>query len=133
MSVKFARVVLGLYGAMFLYFGVLLFVKPTALSDALPVELVGPVAVAEIRAFYGGLEIGLGIFLLAAGFRREMLRAGLWLLLLISAGLTLGRSAGIAIDRAVDSFLFVALAVELAGVALSAISIRLTRGTPRNP
>jgi len=125
---KFSRVVLVLYGLMFLYFGVLLYVRPAELANTVPLQMTDPMAVAEIRAFYGGLEIGLGAFLIAAGLLRSFMRPGLWLLLGISAGLTLGRITGITVDHATGSFIFIALAVESAGLVLSGIGLRLSGG-----
>ena len=126
---KFSRVILIVYGLMFLYFGVLLYVRPEALSNTVPLQLTDPMAVAEIRAFYGGLEIGLGVFLVAAGVIHSFIRPGLWLLFAISAGLTLGRITGIVIDHATGSFIFIALAVESAGLIFSGIGLRLTRAS----
>jgi hypothetical protein len=127
--VKFAKLILVAYGLMFLYFGVLLFARPTAITDTIPLQLTEPTAVAEIRAFYGGLELGLGAFLVAAGLRRAFTRPGLWLLFGISAGLTLGRITGIAVDHATTSFIFIALVVEAAGLILSGVALRLCRET----
>jgi hypothetical protein len=117
---------------MFLYFGILLYVRPAALSDTVPLQLTDPTAVAEIRAFYGGLEIGLGAFIVAAGIIRAFLCPGLWLLFAISAGLTLGRITGIAVDHASGSFIFIALAVESAGVILSGVALRRIRNTAQD-
>jgi hypothetical protein len=129
--VKLARLALLAYGAMFLYFGLLLFFKPEAFSDTIPVELTDPVARAEIRAFYGGMEIGLAAFLLCSVFRRSFVRPALWFLLLISAGLALGRVVGMAVDHASGTFIYLALAVESAGVVLSGLSLKLTADVNR--
>ena len=126
---KFAKLILVVYGLMFLYFGVLLFVRPTAIADTIPLELTDPTAVAEIRAFYGGLELGLAAFLIASGLRRTFMRPALWLLFGISLGLTLGRIVGIFVDQATTSFIYIALTVECAGVILSSVALRLSRET----
>jgi hypothetical protein len=131
-QVKFSKLILIAYGLMFLYFGVLFFVRPMALANTIPLPLTDPIAVAEIRAFYGGLEIGLGAFLIAAGLLRAFIRPGLWLLLGISAGLTLGRITGITLDHATGSFIFIALAVEFGGLTLSGIALRLTHEAAPN-
>lgn len=124
---KLARFSLIAYGLMFLYFGVLLYIKPTAIGNTVPLQFSGPAAVTEIRAFYGGMEIGLGAWFVAAGVLASLRRPGLWLLLALSAGLTLGRITGILVDHAAGGFIFIALAVESGGVILSAVALRLTR------
>ena len=106
------KIVIGLSGLLYLAFGFILFFNPFFLQKA-AVILAEPTAITEIRAFYGGLEIGLGVFVLSALPRRELHSAALLLLLLTSTGLLLGRAYGAAVDGVEGSYLYYALAFEL--------------------
>lgn len=51
----------------------------------------------EIRAMYGGLQAGFGVFCLLAGFRREWTRPGLTAIACVMGGLVLTRSIAMGI------------------------------------
>ena len=59
----FPKLVVYLSAATFADFGAWLMLAPTALEDVASVGLSNPEARAEIRAMYGGLEIGIAAFL----------------------------------------------------------------------
>jgi hypothetical protein len=67
-AMPLARLSLGLTAAAFGGFGAWLLVKPDALGKV-GVEVPTPAARAEIRAFYGGLELGMAAFFAAAAAR----------------------------------------------------------------
>jgi hypothetical protein len=107
------RLTLWLSGLCFLSFGVASLLDPLGLLAAAGVVMSGDVAATEIRAFYGGLELGLGSLLLMAdryGRRRE----GLWLVLASYGGIAFGRSIGLVLAGQGSPFLWFALATEVA-------------------
>lgn len=119
-----SRLTLWIAGLGFTGFGIACLVAPLETLASAGVILSGPVAAAEIRAFYGGLEIGLGIcLLLAAGSVRHH-RAGLVLCLATYGAIGLARALGMALDGVATPFLWTALAVELGLAAMAAISLR---------
>ena len=65
---RIARVSLLLAALGLIAFGAALLVKPSLLG-IVGVELGRPSAATEIRAFYGGLELGLAVFFIATSFR----------------------------------------------------------------
>lgn len=106
------RLTLWLSGLCFLSFGVASLLDPLGLLAAAGVMMSGDVAATEIRAFYGGLELGLGSLLLMAdryGRRRE----GLWLVLASYGGIASGRSIGLVLAGQGSTFLWFALATEV--------------------
>ena len=94
-----AQKILLIAGLAFLVFGVLFLAIPERMMRLVEIPLDTPTAVTEIRAFYGGLEIGLGAFLIWCCIARERVRTGLWAAALTLAGLAFGRSVGIAAEQ----------------------------------
>src|SRR5262245_15424798 len=77
---SFERVVLALNAAFVLFSGVSCLFGPASLAQQAGLSVV-PRALTEIRAIYGGLNIGLGCFLIWCLRHRELTFAGLlrWL------------------------------------------------------
>lgn len=107
------HLVLVIGGVGFLAFGAWLFVAPQAGMAMLGIVVPEGAASTEIRAFYGGLELGLGALLLAAVHKVQYQRAGLVLGCASYGAIGAARVLGILIDRDPSSFLLFALAVEL--------------------
>lgn len=105
----FIKFVLLLIGLMFAGFGVWFLLDPAALLTALGLADSNTTALIEVRAFYGGFEITFGLFLCAAAFKREWQTAALALAVLTSAGITIGRFAGIGLDGYDERMLIFAL------------------------
>ena len=85
------RVTLWLAAALFLAFGLAILIQPELLSGmGLPVQ---PVWRTELRAFYGGLEIGLAAFLILCARRPA------WAL----PGLVAAAQRGIGLDKHVHA------------------------------
>ncbi|MGQ0799382.1 MAG: DUF4345 family protein [Pseudomarimonas sp.] len=118
-----SRITLWLGGLGFLGFGVACLVAPLDVLAAAGVTLSGPVAAAEVRAFYGGLEIGLGVCLVLAALRSRHLRSGLLLCMAAYGGIGLARATGMAIDGVATPFLWFALATELTLAGLAGLAL----------
>ncbi len=117
------RITLWLSGLGFLGFGLACLIAPLAVLGAVDVVVSGPIAATEIRAFYGGLEIGLGALLIAAALQPAQQRPGLWLGFAAYGGIGFARLAGILIDSASSTFLWAALATELGLAGLAAVCL----------
>lgn len=83
----------------------------------------GRAGLTEIRAFYGGLQVGLGVFLVWCTRRRERLMAGLLVAGLAVGGIGAARVVGLLLDRAPTSYHLANLAVEIATVVLVAVAV----------
>lgn len=119
-----SRFTLWLAGLGFIGFGLACLIAPLATLASAGVVVSGAVAAAEIRAFYGGLEIGLGTCLLLAASSAQHHRAGLVLCLATYGGIGLARALGMGLDGVGTPFLWAALAVELGLAILAALSLR---------
>jgi hypothetical protein len=94
---------------------------PADLMDPLGIPLDGPSAHNEIRAAYGGMHVGLGLFLLVTALRAPLRTVGLWVDLCIMGGLVAGRLASFAIDGAPGDFVVRLFIPEAIGAVLSAL------------
>jgi hypothetical protein len=106
------RLILGLSAAGLLGFGLLMLIAPAALLASIGIVLQSPEALSEIRAFYGGLEIGLGLALLFCLIQPGMLRQGLALSALCYGSVALCRAGAMLFDGSGGSFLYSALVLE---------------------
>lgn len=85
----------------------------------------------EIRAFYGGVQIGLGVFLLWCSRRRERLLAGLLASGLAVGAIGAGRAIGLIVDRALTPYHLLNLGIEIATVVLVSVAVSKHRGRDR--
>lgn len=103
----------------FAFFGLWLILKPSALRG------VGVVAEnadgrAELRAMYGGFEIGLAAFLALCLLRPDFTEPGLWMQLLALGGLGIGRLVGIAVEKGgVSKLLWFFAFIEIIAMVLT--------------
>lgn len=114
------RIVLWVAAAALLGFGVAFLFAPLATLALTGVVIQGGEAAVEIRAFYGGLEIGLGLAVLWCALRRRRWKDGLGLTALVFGGAGLARLFGMAVESTVTFVFIVALLCELA-LAIAAL------------
>ena len=95
---RFGRVLLVVIGAMLVGLGLSGLVAPAQLLAPLDITLGSPHAYGGVRAHYGGMELGLGVFLLAAAATPALRRPGLLVALAFVGGLVLGRTVSVLAD-----------------------------------
>ena len=122
-----ARIVLALAALMFGGFGVWLLLDPTSLGDLTGVVVSVPAARTEIRAFYGGLEIGFAAFFILGFCRPNMAATACLCLGVVMAGLVLGRIFGFAMDGSFSNTLLVFLIIEAVFAGLGFLGFARTR------
>jgi hypothetical protein len=124
----FSRGLLALVGVLFIGFGGWGLIDPVAVAAMTGVKLPTPVALADGRAIYGGLTLGMGVFFLFAATRADLVRAGLWSTLLMVGGAGAGRAVGGVVDGAgagvLPPLFFEALIAAFALIALVLLSDR---------
>ena len=127
---KFNILLTALAGIGFLLFGAWILTTPLEALARFGIILAPePVHRIEIRAFYGGLEIGLGLLLLKFAFDSAYRRAGLWLVLASYGALALARIVGIVAESApTPQMAWIALAVEAGFGLLAALALMTSRG-----
>jgi hypothetical protein len=94
----FWRLVLVGLGLGYAGFGFAFLFSPSELAGFLSLTFSDPSARTDFRAMYGGLEIGIGGFMLACAVRREFVRIGLFAAACGTAGMASARTVGIMLD-----------------------------------
>ncbi|HEX8830461.1 MAG TPA: DUF4345 family protein [Longimicrobium sp.] len=122
-AARFARVSLILGALGLIGFGAALLVRPSLLA-VVGVELTRPAAATEIRAFYGGLELGLAAFFIAATRHSAWLRPALFAQAVALGGIVAARLVGIMVDGSAEPMILGFAAVEGAGALLGFIALR---------
>ena len=107
--------------------GFLYLLDPEAVREGAGISPETPSALAEIRSTYGGLHVGIGLFLLACAAREATRRVALLFCALAFAGAGIARFAGILEFRVAEPTQTVLASLE---VAFSAIMLFLHRRWP---
>ena len=116
----FARIVLIIQIVALAGLGLAYFIRPEEMASFSGALLMGNAAVTEVRAYYGGLQLGLAAYLAMALTRLDLLRPALMLLVLLYAALALARLAGLWLDGgAQQTFNFTALLLEVVSAGLA--------------
>lgn len=105
---------------MFIGVGALFLIIPE--QNAAVLEIVGRTATGrtDLRATYGGLELGFGIFLVICVLKQRWTRPGLVALALSTAGFATGRLAGLIAEKTISGLMLIFMALEIV-VTLAAI------------
>jgi hypothetical protein len=124
---RLAQFSLVLTALVFGGFGTWLLLWPQALSK-LGVELTTPAARTEIRAFYGGLELGFAFFFAIAATRPHWYEAALFAQAASLGAAAMARLFGLVVDGGAGPTMLVLLAAESAGSFLGIVAlVRLRR------
>ena len=115
--------VLALAGLGFLGFGLWFLVDPIGPLAAIGITATGAPAATEFRAFYGGLEVGLGVLMVAAAIRPAWRIPGLWLVIATNGGIAAGRLLGVTIDGVWVPFFTYALVWEVGFAVAAALGL----------
>lgn len=119
-----ARIALILIGLMTGLFGVFSLLDPARLAELIQMSPLASGALTEIRAFYGGLEIGLGLFWIGSAFRPAFYRAALWSAVWVWVAVALARVLGLVLDESFNQTMAVILAAEVFSAALAFIAVK---------
>jgi hypothetical protein len=120
--VSFDRGVLILLAVFVLVAGLASFASPASLAQQAGWSAT-PGGLTEIRAFYGGLQVGLGCFLAWCARRPERLLSGLLAAGFAVGGIGIARALGLFLDEAPTGYHLANLAVEIVTVALVAVAV----------
>lgn len=107
---------------LFVTFGAWLLLAPGKLGTWVDVEATSPMGRTEIRAFYGGAQLGLAAFtLLALTLRTDWLPATLAALACVNLAIVACRLLGISLDGSGSTGMWTILAIEAATGVLAAV------------
>lgn len=129
LSMLRARVVLIIQLMALAGLGLTYFIQPHQMANLSGMLLMAPAAATDMRAFYGGLQIGLAAFIGVSLSRLDLTRAALTLLVLLYSSMALARMGGLWLDGgAQQTFNLYALLLEVVSVVLCFWALR---GLPR--
>lgn len=89
-----AKIYLYLMGLMSVVFGVAYLISPELFTDSMEFGVLAPAAMSDVRATYGGFQIGMGLFMFWCAGRDSRLYPGMLLTLLSVAGIAICRAIG---------------------------------------
>ncbi len=124
-----ARILLAVQALLLAGFGLAYFIRPQEMANLSGMLLMEPAALTDVRAYYGGLQLGLGLYLLLALLRTDLLRAALMLLVLLYASLFFARLGGLWLDGGLQQT-FNLYAMLFEGVS-AGLALYLLRGLNR--
>lgn len=120
----FARLILALQAIVMLGLGLAYWLYPYEMANLNGMLLMEPTSVSNTRVYYGGLQVGLALFLLWSMWRAERIRSALVLLILTQTALALARllslwqDGGEMLDFDLSSLVFKLIMVALGMIAL---------------
>ncbi len=109
-----AQLFLMLAALLFAGFGLASLFQPERIAGMVGIQPSTTAGRSEIRAVYGGLELGLGAFLVYCALDAQRLELGLLLVVLTYGAAAVGRMIGIALDRPVEAVTRRILVAEVA-------------------
>lgn len=124
---KLARGLVFASALIFIVVGAGFLLIPGQYADILEISLPTAMARTDVRATYGGLELGFGVFLVLCVVRREWIRPGLWALALGTGGFAAGRLVGLVTEGTINNFMLFFLALELAVTLLAVFLLRRSK------
>ncbi len=120
-----ARVILSLQLLATAGLGLAYFVRPHEMANLSGMLLMAPAAATDVRAYYGGLQLGLAAFIGLCLARRELIAPALTLLTLLYSALALARISGLWLDGgAQQTFNLYALLLEVVSAGLCFWALR---------
>lgn len=119
-----ARVFLAIEALVWLPYGIYCFFVPSYLAQIGGVTFLSATGSTELRAMYGGLQIGLGALCLAGALRQPLRRPALLALAFLASGLASTRLLGVLLDGGASGYTVAGLLFE---VVTAALAIRFLR------
>ena len=122
---KLPRLLLWVNAACFLIFGAAFLISPGFMAQLLTgTTPSAPNALIDIRATYGGMALGIGLFFAFCARRPQRVRIGLIASLLVASGIVFGRLAGIVVDGSPNAAMIALLAGDSFFIVLFALALR---------
>ena len=121
----FARGYLRVIGAMSIVFGLIYLLAPEWMTGPTGFPALPPNALTDVRATYGGFQLGAGLFVLWAAAEPSRVPLALVLQVLTIGAIAVSRVVGILIDGSPNAALTFALASEILLTAIGVLALRL--------
>jgi tetrahydromethanopterin S-methyltransferase subunit F len=127
---SWARIVVLTSALPFAAVGLAFLAAPEAMAPLVGLEPTNVTADNDLRAVYGGLSLGLAVFLLWCGLREDRLQAGVHAQVFTFGGLAGGRIVSLVLRGAPDAIGFALHAAEVAGLICGLVALFQLRGGP---
>jgi hypothetical protein len=114
-----ARIFLGVSALVWILYGLFCLANPSFLEGAAGVAASSATGTVELRAMYGGLQVAIGVLCVLGYTSAAWCHNVLTTLGILTAGLGLGRLAGVVLGGGLSSYTTGALAFELAGAVVA--------------
>jgi Domain of unknown function (DUF4345) len=118
-----SKAALAVAAAGFAGFGVACLARPRQMLSCVDIKPSSPIGTTELRAMYGGMELGLGAFFLMAMSKPEWVRPALAAQALGLGGLAAARLASVLHDRPRGALMKSLVVAEASAAALAAIAL----------
>ncbi len=92
------RLLLVIIGLCFVGFGAAFIAWPGDMASIVSLALINSTARTDVRATYGGLEFGVGVFFLSCALRRDFVRVGLFAAACVLVAMATARIVGLMLD-----------------------------------
>jgi Domain of unknown function (DUF4345) len=109
------RLVLVIIGLSFVGFGAAFIAYPGDMASLVSLALINATARTDVRATYGGLEFGVGVFFLACALRRDFVRVGLFAAACVLVAMATARTVGLVLDGFWQPLELLIAVIEFAG------------------
>ncbi len=126
MAAALARGVLVLTALLFAVAGASFALAPELLAR-IGIELRTPAALNDVRAVYGGLELGVAAVLGHCALRASRVEAGLWIAVATLGGMNAARVLSVPLDGAPQGTVVTAWAGEAVALAAAAAALLVLR------
>lgn len=126
-----ARGVLAAIGLLYVGIGLAALLSPATVAGYADITLEATSAKSDVRAVYGGLAVGLGVFFLVGAVHRPWVGPALLATLLTFVGLLAGRITSVVLDGSPGAVVYLFTAAELLGAVASGWALLRLRETQR--
>ena len=123
---RLGRIILALVGIACALYGFFCLVSPQSVAGFTGMVLSDPSAVTEVRAMYGGLQLGLGLLFIGFALRKGSVQTGLLILIVLMGSLALARLFGL-ISDGFSSYNLLGFVFESVSTILSVVALRQCR------
>ena len=123
---RLAQVLLLLAAIVFIGIGVVFLFAPVDWARVVEIELPTPISRTDLRATYGGFDLGFGVFLALCALRPAWIRPGLAAMAIALAGFAGGRTYGILVDGCTSMLMPSFAILEASGSILAFLAYRRT-------
>ena len=114
-----SRILLGVSALVWLPYGLFCLARPSYLEGVAGVVATTATGTVELRAMYGGLQVAIGAICALGCMSGAWRRQALTTLGMLTAGLGLGRLAGVLAGGGLSSYTAMALGFELSSAVLA--------------